>query len=394
MRVAIVHDWIYTLGGAERVLHGILRCFPSADVHCLFDVLDASGRQAIGYQSSKTSFLQRMPAIARRHRLYLPIMPLAIEQLDLRGYDLVISSSYAVAKGVITGPDQLHVSYVHSPMRYAWDLQHQYLQESRMVDGPKSWIARTLLHFMRMWDVRTANGVDHYVTNSRFVARRVRKLYGRHAAVIYPPVRVPPVLRSVRKEPFFLAASRLVPYKNIRLIVEAFTKMPDQKLIVVGDGPEYGRLRALAGSNVSLRGFVDDATLADLMARATAFVFAAEEDFGIAPVEAQAAGTPVIALGRGGARETVVTEGDCPTGIFFDEPTADCIAAAVRLFLQTQGRFRPAACHANAQRFNEQRFHNEFSGLVHAAYAEFEAERSWKAGAVPSPATIIPAAAE
>ena len=252
MRVAVVHDWLYVFGGAERVLHSILRCLPGADVFTLFDILSNEDRERVGYTKAHTSFLQRMPAIARRHRLYLPLMPFAIEQFDLSGYDLVVSSSYAVAKGVITGPNQLHLAYVHSPMRYAWDLQHQYLAETHLTRGVKSILARLLLHRMRVWDSRTAHGVDAYMVNSHFVARRVRKTYGRAARVIYPPVRVPasePPLQGGKG--FFLVASRLVPYKNVRAIVEAFQELPQQHLVVVGSGPELERLKSIAGSNVS-----------------------------------------------------------------------------------------------------------------------------------------------
>jgi glycosyltransferase involved in cell wall biosynthesis len=395
MRVAVVHDWLYTVGGAERVLNAILQCYPQADLHCLFDLMDESGRQQIGYQRSTTSFLQNMPLLRRNHRVYLPLMPLAIEQLDLRAYDLVISSSSAVAKGVLTGPDQLHVSYVHSPMRYAWDMQSQYLQESRLETGAKSWAARMLLHRMRIWDVRTAAGVDHYIANSRFVARRIRKLYGRQAAVIHPPVRVPQILRRVNKDSFFLTASRLVPYKNMRMIVEAFsTLLPDERLVVAGEGPEAARLRTLAGPNVELVGRVDDAQLRELMGKAAAFVFAAEEDFGIMPVEAQAAGTPVIALGRGGARETVVTDGAAPTGLFFATPDPPAIADAVRRFLAQPGRFRAVDCHANARRFDEDCFARRFRTLVDEAYAGFVAERDWTIESAASAEPRIYAAAE
>ena len=394
MRIAVVHDWLYTLGGAEKVLQSILQCFPSADVYCLFDLLDKSGRQAIGYEASTTSFLQHMPMIARYHRMYLPLMPLAIEQLDLRRYDLVISSSYAVAKGVITGPDQLHVSYVHSPMRYAWDLQHQYLEEAGLKSGLKSGLVRLILHSMRLWDVRTAHGVDHYIVNSHFVARRVLKLYGRRSEVIYPPVRVPAAAPTTAKEAFFLTASRLVPYKNVRPIIEAFARMPEHRLIVVGDGPDYAKLRALAGPNVTLLGFVDDATLQDLMTRSRALVFAAEEDFGIIPVEAQAFGTPVIALGRGGARETVITEGPGRTGTFFDEPTPDAIVSAVREFAESPGDISALACHANASRFTAERFRRDFSMSVNTAFDNFKASCSLdhRLSVVPEP--VLSAAAE
>jgi glycosyltransferase involved in cell wall biosynthesis len=371
VRTAIVHDWLYTVGGAERVLASILRCCPSSDVFCLFDTLNPAQRAQIGYTASRTSFLQRMPRIRRNHRMYLPLMPIAIEQLDLRAYDLVISSSYAVAKGVLTGPDQLHLSYVHSPIRYAWDMQHRYLEESNLVTGLKSVMARLLLHKIRIWDTRTANAVDDYMTNSHFVARRIQKLYGRRAEVIHPPVDVPETVPVVTKQRFFLAASRLVPYKNMRVIVEAFAQLPGETLVVVGEGPERARLQSLAGSNVTFRGYVEDAELRGLMAAARAFVFAAEEDFGIVPVEAQGQGTPVIALGRGGALETVVADGAAQTGLFFDRPEPD----AVRRFVAAEHRFDPANCHRNALRFARERFEAHFSAHVAACRAAFDLRR-------------------
>ncbi len=373
MRVAIVHDWLYVFGGAERVLQGMLKCFPEADVHCLFDLLPQADRSRIGYVTSKTSFLQRIPGI-RRHTLFLPLMPIAIEQTDLRKYDVVISSSFAVAKGVITGPDQLHVSYVHSPMRYAWDMQHTYLEEARLNRGIGGVFARSLLHWMRVWDLRTVNGVDAYIANSKFVARRIQKLYRRDAAVIYPPVFVPPSLPQVPKERFFVTASRLVQYKNTCKIVEAFRKLPNEKLIVVGDGPELNRLKSIAGPNVSFVGFVPDEELYRLMAAARAFIFAAQEDFGIVVVEAQARGTPVIALGRGGARESIVAEGPAPTGLFFSEPTGELIAAAVQRFIADEARFSRANSHRNAQRFSADRFGAAFKAFVEDRWIALETE--------------------
>ncbi len=366
MRIPVVHDWLYVLGGAEKVLTAILSCFPEADLFCLFDVLTPQDRKKIGYDQSRVSFLQRMPGIHRYHRLYLALMPLAIEQLDLSEYDLVISSNYAVAKGVLTGPDQIHLTYVHSPMRYAWDLQHQYLREARLEFGVKSWVTRLLLHRIRIWDSRTASGPDAYMANSHFIARRIRKIYGREAQVIHPPVHVPEVARFPQKQRHFLTASRLVSYKNVHCVVDAFREHPDERLIVTGDGPEMKRLKATAGPNVEFRGFVPDSELHSLMATARAFVFAAEEDFGIVPVEAQGQGTPVLALGRGGARETVIAGGDAPTGIFFDEPSPAAIARAVREFIATEDRFTPVACYQNARRFSEATFKEEFAAFVAA----------------------------
>ncbi len=366
MRIAIIHDFLYVFGGAERVLKGIIDCFPDADIHCLFDVMSDADKQRVGYKTSKVSFLQRMPQIHKRHRLYLPLMPIAIEQFDLSGYDIVISSSAAVAKGVIVGPDTLHIAYIHSPMRYAWDLQHQYLKESKKDKGIKGVIARSLLHGMRIWDTRTAFGPDVMVANSHYIKRRIRKAYGRTATVIYPPVHIPSddVLIAPKKD-YFLAASRMVPYKNLHIIAEAFTKLlPNQQLIIAGDGPDFRAIKALSGSNVSMVGFVSDAELSKLMTEAKAFVFAGEEDFGIVLVEAQAHGTPVIALGRGGATETVKSRMPNPTGLFFPKAIPVDIAKAVSDFLNTQELYTAGSCRANALLFSEQRFINEFSTFV------------------------------
>lgn len=378
MRIAIVHDWLYVLGGAEKVLKSMLACYPSADVFCLFDVLSDDDRAEIGFTKATTSFLQRAPSIRKHHRLYLPLMPIAIEQLDLRGYDVIISSSYAVAKGVLTGPDQLHIAYVHSPMRYAWDLQHQYLAESRLQSGIKSWLARAMLYRMRLWDTRTAHGVNAYLANSEFIARRIRKVYGRAATVIYPPVAIPavPTIPSSNRKRFFLTASRLVPYKNMGSIVEAFRYLPNETLVVAGSGPERQRLQALAGPNVSFAGFVPDDHLRRLMRDAEAFIFAAEEDFGITPVEVQAEGTPVIGLGKGGLRETVVTTGPSPTGLFFDLPDPRLIADAVIKYINDSERFTAAACIRNAARFSETRFRTVFSHFVDREYLAFSRQIS------------------
>ena len=253
MRVAIVHDWLYTMGGAEQVLREMLRCYPEADVFTLFDILSPEDRAKIGFTKAKTSFLQNMPFLRKLHRSYLPLMPIAIEQFDLSGYDLVISSSYAVAKGVITGPNQLHISYVHSPMRYAWDMQHQYLNDSGLTRGLKAFAARSILHHARMWDLRAANGVDHFIANSHYIARRIWRVYRRTADVVYPPVDVDAFAARENKDSFYLAASRLVPYKRMDAIVEAFSLMPSRKLVVIGEGPEMAALKKLAGPNVEIR---------------------------------------------------------------------------------------------------------------------------------------------
>lgn len=364
MRVAIVHDWLYVIGGAERVLKEILQIYPEAQLFTLFDALSDEQRRSIGFERSKTSFLQRIPRVAKFHRHLLPLMPFAIEQLDFAGYDLVISSSSAVAKGVITGPDQVHVAYVHSPMRYAWDLQHQYLKESGGCLRIKETVARALLQRLRIWDSSSGLRADAIVANSAYIARRIRKTWGRKATVIHPPVTVASRADGLLRQSHFLMAGRLVGYKNGAAVLEAFRLLPDQRLIVAGTGPEEKRLRGLAGPNVVFAGFVDDQEMRRLMATAKALIFAAEEDFGIIPVEAQAEGTPVLALGRGGARETVIDQGPRRTGMFFDEPSADDIAACVNAFLTREHTFTRGACQQQARSFSAVRFRAKFKAFV------------------------------
>lgn len=376
MRIAIVHEWLVTWAGSERVVAELLKIFPDADLFSVVDFLSEADRERIGGKRANVTFIQRLPYAQKRFRNYLPIMPLAIEQLDLSKYELIISSSHAVAKGVLTGPDQLHLSYVHSPIRYAWDLQHQYLRESNLETGAKSWMTRWMLHKIRLWDVRTANGVDHFFANSQFIARRIRKAYGRDAEVIYPPVDVERFPVTIEKGDFYLAASRMVPYKRMDLIVEAFNKMPNRKLVVVGDGPQFARIKAAAGPNISLLGYQSDEKLRDLMCRARAFVFAAEEDFGIIPVEAQACGTPVIAYGSGGALETVLSTGETPTGIFFPEQTSESIREAIDRFENRLSDFKPQACRKNAERFSAERFRREIRAAIEARLKKRASTRS------------------
>ena len=379
MRVAIVHEWLDTYAGSERVLEQILACYPSADLYSIVDFLPEDKRSFLGGRRPTTSFIQRLPGARRHFRQYLSLMPLAVEQFDLSGYDLVVSSSHAVAKGVLTGPDQCHVSYVHSPMRYAWDMQSQYLRESGLDKGAKSWLARWMLHRLRLWDCRTAFGVDQFIANSRFIGRRIRKVYGRDAEIVPPPVDMRTFQPRYDKENFYVTASRMVPYKRIDLVVDAFAQMPDRRLVVIGDGPEMAKIRAKAGPNVTLLGYQDNAVMADHLRRARAFVFAAEEDFGILPVEAQACGTPVIAYGRGGVLDSVRgLDGDDPTGLFFTEQSAESIADAVRMFEHCAGQIRPEACRRNAETFAPDVFRARLTAVVDRAMSRLE-------GTVPAP---------
>jgi len=367
-RIAIVHDWLPVYAGAEKVLEQILHVFPQADLYSLIDLLSEEQRTFLRGKPVRTSFLQKWAWVRNRYRTFLPLMPVAVEQFDLAGYDLVISSSYAVAKGVITGPGQLHVCYCHSPMRYAWDLQHQYLRESRMTHGVRSVIARLLLHYLRIWDVQTAPRVDHFIANSKYVRERIRKTYGRGAQVIHPPVDIEQFTLAEEKGDYYVTASRLVPYKMVGTIIEAFNRMPGRELRVIGDGPQFLELQRLAGPNIKMLGHQPRESLLANLQGAAAFVYAALEDFGILPVEAQACGTPVIAYGRGGLRETVI---DGQTGVFFPEQTAEAIVEAVNGFERDRASFSPRRIRLHAEKFS--------TPLFRAAFQR-EIENRWRAG--------------
>ena len=373
MRIAIIHEWLVTYAGSERVLEQMLAVYPDADLFCVIDFLDDQSREFILGKKPTTTFIQHLPKARLKYRSYLPLMPLAIEQLDLSGYDLVISSSHAVAKGVLTGPDQLHVSCIYSPIRYAWDLQNQYLKEAGLDRGVKGWLAKWILHKIRLWDARTANGVDSFIAISHFIARRIKKSYRRESTVIYPPVDIHAFTQVDNKESFYLAASRMVPYKRIDLIVEAFSKMPDRRLVVIGDGPEFNKVKAKAGKNIEILGYQEFGVLKDHMQRARAFVYAAEEDFGIIPLEAQACGTPVIAYGKGALLETIrdLASHEEPTGVFFKSQTVESIKETVEYFEKNMEGITPEACRKNAERFAPEVFRENFSRFVENEYERF-----------------------
>ena len=369
MKKALIHDWFSTYAGAEKCVESFTNIWDDFEIYSLIDFLSGTDRDKIlKGKHAHTSFIQKLPFAKDKYRNYLPLFPLAIEQFDLSGYDVVLSSSHAVAKGVLTHSNQLHIAYVHTPIRYAWDLYHQYLRESGLDRGLKGMLAKYFLHKIRLWDASTANRVDHYVANSRYIARRIKKTYGKPSDVIYPPVDVDKFTLREAKEEFYLTASRMVPYKKIDLIVEAFSQT-DKKLLVIGDGPDMAKIKSKAGKNVELLGFTDDETMADLMGRAKAFVFAAEEDFGITPVEAQACGTPVICFGRGGARETVL---DGESGLYFMEQNTKELLAAVAKFEQNYDKFEPVKIRENSLKFSRARFEAEIKSYVEKKYEEFK----------------------
>ena len=369
MKKALIHDWFSTYAGAEKCVESFTDIWDDFEIYSLIDFLsDADRNKILKGKRAHTSFIQKLPFAKDKYRNYLPLFPLAIEQFDLSSYDVVLSSSHAVAKGVLTHSNQLHIAYVHTPIRYAWDLYHQYLRESGLDRGLKGMLAKYFLHKIRLWDASTANRVDHYVANSRYIARRIQKTYGKPSDVIYPPVDVDKFTLREAKEEFYLTASRMVPYKKIDLIVEAFSQT-DKKLLVIGDGPDMVKIKSKAGKNVELLGFADDETMANLMGRAKAFVFAAEEDFGITPVEAQACGTPVICFGRGGARETVL---DGESGLYFMEQNTKELLAAVAKFEQNYDKFEPTKIRENSLKFSRARFEAEIKSYVEKKYEEFK----------------------
>ncbi|MDS7872447.1 glycosyltransferase family 4 protein [Klebsiella pasteurii] len=371
--IGIVADWLVTYAGSEKVIKEFIEIYPECDLYSIVDFLSDKDRSLFKDKRATTSFIQKLPGSKSKYHKYLPLMPLAIEQLDVSKHNVVLSSCHAVSKGVITGPDQLHICYVHSPIRYAWDLQHQYLKEAGLDKGVKGLLAKWLLHKIRIWDYRTVNGVDHFIANSHFIARRIKKVYGRSSTVIYPPVDVNRFTLCEEKEDYYFTASRLVPYKRMDLIVEAFSLMPDKQLVVIGDGSEMAKIKSKATSNIKILGYQSNSVMQEHMQKAKAFVFAAEEDFGITPVEAQACGTPVIAFGKGGALETVRPYGvDKPTGIFFDKQDVSSLIEAVSLFESNVQAFVPMHCRENALRFSVERFQNEISEFIDNKWNEFK----------------------
>jgi glycosyltransferase involved in cell wall biosynthesis len=327
LKVAIVHDWLVTNAGAEKVLRALIDIYPDADIFSLVDFLSSAEREAVlNGKHAKTTFIQKLPFAKRHFRNYLPFFPKAIESFDISGYDLVISSSWAIAKGVKKGSGQLHLCYCHTPIRYAWDLYDEYTSN---LPQPKKFFVQKTLQYIRKWDIETLDRVDYFIANSHFVAKRIAKTYNRESKVIYPPVNTNKFVLNKNKEEFYLTASRLVSYKKTKLIVEAFNEMPQKRLIVIGNGEEYEAIKSIAKSNITVLGYQKDALLLEYMQKAKAFVYAAIEDFGIVPIEAMACGTPVIALNDGGTSETVI---DGVNGVHFEKQNIYDICRAVERF--------------------------------------------------------------
>ena len=375
MRIAIVHDWCPNFRGGERVLAELCRMFKGAEVFTLFDFLSPEEKeQHFPGVVFHTSIANRIPKVERFYRSLFPICPFLMEQFDVTGYDAVISSSAAFARGVLTRPDQPHLCYVHSPIRYAWDEQFSYFQQGRIGFGPKGLLFRYLVHKLRIWDIRTAHGPDLMLANSSYVRSRIKRIYGTDAQVVFPPVPVDELEFTSEKDDYYVTASFLAPYKRTDLVIGAFNAMPSKRLLVVGDGQQVRTLRALAGPNVEFTGFLPRADYVKAVSRAQALVFAGCEDFGIALAEAQAYGTPLIAFGRGGATDIVRPLGvaDKPTGILFRRQTVEAVIDAVERFEASRGALLSSACRENAMRFAPERFAREVAQAFQATVARHE----------------------
>jgi len=357
MKIAIVHDWLVTNAGAEKVLKEIVILYPHADIFSLVDFLSKEDRdEIIAGKEVQTSFIQQLPLAKKHFRNYLPLFPKAIESLDLSHYDLILSSSWAVAKGVKNTSSQLHICYCYTPIRYAWDLYAEYTSNLKQ---PKKFLVQKSLSYIRQWDIATLDRVNHFIADSHFIQERIQRTYKKESTVIYPPVDVERFTLVENKEDFYLAASRLVPYKKTKLIVEAFNQMPSKKLVVIGKGEEYDKIKSIAKDNIVVLGYQIDEVLVEYMQKAKAFVYAAVEDFGIVPIEAMACGTPVIALNEGGTKETVI---DAQTGVHFEEQTQKSLISAIHRFESLA--FDSTSISNYAKKFSISNFKTDFKQFV------------------------------
>lgn len=352
MKIALLHDYLIRFGGAERVFLCLRKIFPKAEIYTLLYDEEKMGKYFPG-KKIRTSFLQKFPKFWRRRQKYLlPFIPTAAETIDLRDFDLVISSSSSFIKGVITRPKTVHICYCHSPMSFSWDRYCRYIKEQKKGFFTNAAI-KIVMHYIRMWDRAASNRVDYFIANSKTTAERIKKYYGREAKVIYPPAFLTGAdWQSARDDGFFLIISQLTPYKRIDLAIDAFNKL-ELPLVIIGEGPDSKRLKKMAHSNVRFLGWQSDETARECLKNCRAFIFPGEDDFGIAPVEAMSFGKPVLAYRKGGAVETVI-EGI--TGEFFDEPVTEVLADGVRRLLINFDAYSPAVIRKRAEKFSEERF--------------------------------------
>lgn len=367
-KIVFVQDALPDLGGAERVLAAAWEIYPEAPLYTLLYRNEAFENTPLAEKSVTPSFINRLPGAPNRYRSYLPLMPLAVERFDLRDFDIILSFSYAVAHGVLAQPDQLHISYTYTPLRYAWHHYHQYLSEQGLRSGLKGWLVQGILHYLRLWDRAAADRVDRFIAPSQWVAGGIWRSYRRPATVLYPPVDTQRFSSPDSREDFYLTISRLVPHKKVDLLVEAFSQL-GYPLHVIGEGLEYRRLQKLAAPNVKLLGRLPDSEVAEVLGKAKCFVQAAEEDFGIAIAEAHAAGCPVIAYGRGGGPEIVIPG---ETGILYPEQTVTSLIAAVEKFEASEINFEAEQIARSVERFSTAHFQEKLKALVAETWSRFK----------------------
>lgn len=360
---ALVYDWLIHKGGGEKTLEAIAEIVPGP-LYTLIARQDRFADTHLAKRELHSSFLQKAPFSKKFYRYYLPLFPRAIETFDLSRHECILSVSHAVAKGVVALPHQLHLCYCYTPMRYIWDLEKCYLDSFNRL---KAYVAKKVFRSLRKWDIASLCRVDYFAANSHCVAQRIKNIYHRDAHVIYPPVDTSAIALGIEKEDYFVTVSRLVAYKKIDLIIEAFSSLPQKRLVVIGDGPEMRHLKRRAGKNVTFLGYQSDESVKMHLQKARGFIFAAEEDFGIAPVEAQAAGTPVIAFGKGGALETVCAE---ETGLFFEEQNVESLLQAIKRFETLS--WDPFKIRRHALRFSKERFQREFIQFIENTTRDFD----------------------
>jgi glycosyltransferase involved in cell wall biosynthesis len=359
LKVAIIHYWLITYRGGEKVLEEFCKIFPNADIYTHVYCPDALP-ESIKRHTIHTTFIQKLPNATQRYKRYLPLMPIALEQLDLSKYDLVISLESGPAKGIVVTPDTLHICYCQTPMRYAWDMYHNYYSHAGKLTKR---LMPLIMHYMRLWDFASAARVDHFLANSHNVARRIQKHYRRSATVIYPPVNTAAFTIAAEHDDFYLMVGQLVPYKRIDLAIQCFNKL-QKTLIIIGEGEQFEALQQIAGPTIQLLGHQPFDVIQDHYARCKAMIFPADEDFGIVPVEAMASGRPVIAFRKGGALETVI---DNVTGLFFDEQTPESLMQTVLKFEQLYHQFDPEKIRYHAQKFDAEVFRREIEQFINTA---------------------------
>jgi len=373
MKVAIIHDWLEKKGGGEKVLEEIIKIFPNAELFVIADfMINKKDRQFLKKIKIKKSFIHYLPFSKNHFRKYIFFMPLAVKLFNLKKYNLIISSSSSFAKNINKSKNQLHICYCHTPSRYAHFMLDEYLKDYKIKNFLTKYILRKFLSIFAKYDIKNSNNVDYFIANSFFVRKRIKKIYKKNSEVMYPPININKYNYKIKKKNFFLTSSRLVPYKKVDLIIKAFNEMPKYKLVVCGDGPNYLNYKKLANKNIIFKGWVSDKKLKELLSEANAFIFAALEDFGIAPIEALASGTPVIALNGGGTKETIsVNSKKFLCGLLFKKQNKAEIKKAVKKFVNQRKLFKSTNCRVKSYNYSQLKFKKKLISFVNNKVSTF-----------------------